>query len=418
MGLGARGPRPRLLGAARRRLFALPRWLEPVAGAVGVFIFGVVVYAGLAGTTDITANLAPTFIYVVFWVGVPVASVIVGDFFRAFNPWRAVARAAVWVARRVAPELAARQPRPYPARLGRWPAIATLLGFAWLELVFVNRDDPATLGWLALAYAAVQLAGMAAFGIETWTERGDGFSVYFNLVSRLAPLEYRRGVVWLRPPIAGVIDLELLPGTVALVCVIIGSTTFDGASNGSLWRNAEPHLQSLFSSLGLGQTAAGEAAFTVGLIVCLAVVASFYWLGIEGMRSVSRRIPARDLAGRFAHTLAPIAFAYILAHYFSLLVVKGQAIGYLISDPLGRGSNLFGTAHFQIDPHVFSNSAIWYVQVVALVGGHVAGLVLAHDRALVTFPRVREAVRSQYWMLTVMVGFTCLGLWLLSAVST
>ena len=242
--------------------------------------------------------------------------------------------------------------------------------------------------------------------------------MYFSLVSRLAPLEYRRGAVWLRPPVAGVVDLEMLPGTVALICVIIGSTTFDGASNGSLWRNVEPHLQSFFSSLGLGQTAAGEAAFTVGLLVCLAVVACFYRLGIEGMRSVSHRISARDLASRFAHTLAPIAFAYILAHYFSLLVVQGQAMGYLVSDPLGHGSNLFGTAHFQIDAHLFSNSAIWYVQVVALVGGHVAGLVLAHDRALVTFPRVREAVRSQYWMLTVMVGFTCLGLWLLSAVST
>jgi hypothetical protein len=133
---------------------------------------------------------------------------------------------------------------------------------------------------------------------------------------------------------------------------------------------------------------------------------------------VSHRFGSRDLAARFAHTLAPIAFAYVLAHYFSLLIYQGQAIGYLVSDPLGKGSNLFGTAHFQINSHLLSNSAIWYVQVIALVGGHVAGLILAHDRALAVYPRAQEAVRSQYWMLTVMVGFTCLGLWLLSAVAT
>jgi hypothetical protein len=58
------------------------------------------------------------------------------------------------------------------------------------------------------------------------------------------------------------------------------------------------------------------------------------------------------------------------------------------------------------------------VQVVALVAGHVGGLTLAHDRALATYRSHEEAVRSQYWMLVVMVGFTSLGLWLLSAVNT
>jgi hypothetical protein len=399
--LGALWTRPLLQDPPRRRLFGVPRALEPVAGAAGVLIFGVVVYAGLAGTPEVTQNLAPTFVYVLFWVGVPVLCVLLGDVFRPFNPWRAVARAV--------PGLAAAR-RPYPRRLGRWPAVAALLAFAWLELVFVHRSDPETLAWLALGYAAVQLAGMAVFGVDAWTERADGFSVYFALVARLAPLERRDGALWLRPPAAGTTGLDVVPGTVAVVCTVIGTTTFDGASNGSAWRNVEPHLQSFLGSL--------EAAATVGLLACVAIVAVFYRLGIAGMRTVSDRFAARDLAGRFAHTLVPIAFAYVLAHYFSLLAIQGQAIGYLVSDPLGTGANIFGTAHFQIDLNVFSSTTIWYVQVGALVVGHVAGLVLAHDRALATFPRPREAARSQYWMLVVMVGFTCLGLWLLSAVST
>ena len=148
------------------------------------------------------------------------------------------------------------------------------------------------------------------------------------------------------------------------------------------------------------------------------LVSGFYWMGIRGMTGVGPGHTTPELARKFAHTLIPIAFAYALAHYFSLLAYQGQAIGYLISDPLGHGSNLFGTADASIDYNVVSATAIWYVQVGALVSGHVCGLILAHDRALAVYRRVSEAVRSQYWMLVVMIGFTSLGLWLLSAITT
>jgi hypothetical protein len=136
------------------------------------------------------------------------------------------------------------------------------------------------------------------------------------------------------------------------------------------------------------------------------------------MASVSARHPDAELASGFVHTLAPIAFGYLLAHYFSYLVTNGQAIGSLVSDPMGTGANIFGTAGARIDYGILSAAAIWYVQVAALVGGHVSGLVLAHDRALVVYDDAEEAAQSQRWMLVVMVTFTCLGLWLLSAVNT
>jgi hypothetical protein len=90
----------------------------------------------------------------------------------------------------------------------------------------------------------------------------------------------------------------------------------------------------------------------------------------------------------------------------------------LISDPLGTGANLFGTATWQVDWGLVSASIIWYVQVAALVGGQVSGLAVAHDRALVVYSDAEEAAESQHWMLVVMVTFTCFGLWLLSAVNT
>jgi uncharacterized membrane protein YhaH (DUF805 family) len=145
------------------------------------------------------------------------------------------------------------------------------------------------------------------------------------------------------------------------------------------------------------------------------IVGGIYRFGVLGMHSVDRRAATGVLAGRFVHTLVPIALAYVVAHYFSLLVYEGQAIGYLASDPLGNGSNIFGTADSQVDFGVLTPNSIWYVQVGALILGHVAGLALAHDRALVLYRRPRDAIRSQYWMLVVMVGFTSLGLWLLSS---
>ncbi|MGB2711732.1 MAG: fenitrothion hydrolase, partial [Conexibacter sp.] len=347
----------------------------------------------------------------------PVVSALCGDVFAAFSPWRALYRWLAALAGRISPSLAA-QPLAYPARLGYWPAVAGLAAFGWLELVYADRDVPATLGALALAYGFVQIVGMSVYGERAWSERADAFGVWFSLCARLSAFEVRGRELCVRPPLSGAPRLDALPGAVALLCVLIGTTTFDGASNGALWVDAAPHLQDAFRELGLGFTAASELAFTVGLAVAVAAVAGLYWLGILGMRTVDPRRSARELAGRFAHTLVPIAFAYALAHYFSLLLFQGQTLAYLVSDPLGTGANLLGTANWQVDYTAISPNGIWYVQVAALLAGHVGGLVLAHDRALAVFrDDPRAAVRSQYWMLTVMVGFTCLGLWLLSAVN-
>ncbi len=415
--LGVLWPRPRLQEPRLRRVATIPRGLRTVCGLVGVALYGVVVYAALAGTEVPTANLAPTAIYVAFWVGIPLLSIVVGDVFALFSPWRALYRWISTAARRISPRLDA-EPIVYPAWLGRWPAALGLAAFAWLELAYVDRDVPATLGVLALVYGFVQVVGMSVFGERTWSERADAFGVWFNLCSRISIWETRGRELCVRPLLSGLPRLEPLAGTVAVLVVLIGSTTFDGASNGVLWVDVAPRLQDRFVDLGASLTLAGELAATVGLAFAIAVVAGFYELGIRGMRTLDPRRGVRELARAFVHTLAPIAFAYAIAHYFSLVVFQGQALIYLASDPLGTGANVFGTANTQVDYTLISPTAVWYVQVGALVAGHVAGLVLAHDRALAVFAgNRRAAVRSQYWMLTVMVGFTSLGLWLLSAVN-
>jgi hypothetical protein len=351
-------------------------------------------------------------------VGAVVASVLFGNFFRSFNPWLALARASGWLYARLRGGRAWSPPLAYPPWLGRWPAVVGLVGFGWLELCYQDKTHPDIVAGLAIAYAVVMLIGMTVFGAETWSRRGDAFGVYFELLSRLSIWERDDGVLYVRRPLSGAPPMPLMPGSVALLCAAIGTTSFDGFSNGSLWADVNPDLTDFFSNLGAGPATAVQWASTVGLLVMIGIVSAFFRLGVRGMQTVGEGHTASELAGRFAHTLIPIAFAYAVAHYFSLLAFQGQAAGALISDPLNDGANLFGTARASIDYNLISSNGIWYVQVGALVTGHICGLILAHDRAIAMYRKPRDAIRSQYWMLVVMVGFTSLGLWLLSAVRT
>jgi hypothetical protein len=404
------GWRP-LPGGSGRALASRP--VEIACGAAGVFLLGVVVWSGLAGTQTATANLAPTFVYVVFWLGLVPLSVLFGDIFRAFNPWRAIGRVVAWVSQKAA---RASMPAPlsYPDRVGRWPAVAGILAFTWMELAASDGDLPRNVAIATLVYSALTFVAMALYGVEAWIARGEAFSVYFNLFSRLSPFDRRRSEVGLRWPLSGLAALDSQPGTVPLVAVMIGSVSFDGAAEGSPWTDIVPDLSRFFESLGLSPERAIEAAFTLGLVGAVLAVYAFYRLGVAGARTVGGGLSAGRLASAFAHSLVPIALAYVAAHYVTLLLYQGQAVAFLASDPLGDGSDLFGTADRAIDYGVIGATTAWYYQVGFVVTGHVAALTLAHDRALALYDQARVAVRSQYWMLAVMVGFTSIALWLLS----
>ena len=389
------------------------RPVEILCGAVGAFLLGVVIYAGLRGTQSPTANVAPTFIYVIFWLGLVPASVLLGDVYKAFNPWRAIGRAVGWLAGKVArAELPA--PLAYPDRLGHWPAAAGVFAFAVMELVISNGDRPEDLAIATLIYSALTFVAMALYGVETWISRGDPYSVYFNLFSRLSPVETRDGVVGLRQPLSGLASLKPGAGTVPLLAVMIGSVTFDGGSEAPIWTGIAPDIANFWQDVGLSPQRSLELTFLIGLIGAIVLIYGFYRLGVVGARSVGGGFSTGRLARAFVHSLVPIALAYVAAHYFTLLLFQGQGISFLASDPLGDGSDLFGTANSQIDYTLIGANATWYWQVGFVVAGHVAALTLAHDRALALYDQAKLAVRSQYWMLAVMVGFTSLALWLLS----
>ena len=291
-----------------------------------------------------------------------------------------------------------------------------MIGFVWLELIHSAgvAPDPGDVATATLVYSAITFVCMALFGVDEWIERGEAFSGYFGMFSRLSVFEAREGRLGRRRFLTGAPSWAAVPGSAALVLASIGVTSFDGAQEGAL-KSAISSTFNHIHDIGFGTIATFRITNSLWLAIVLAGVGLLYWLGIRGMHTVSGSPRARELARSFAHTLIPIALAYIVAHYFSAFIYQEQAqFTYILSDPLGNGSDLFGTAGGGIDYGLISSNAIWYVQVGALVVGHVTALTLAHDRALAVYGDVRSATRSQYFMLAVMVAFTCFGLYLLS----
>jgi hypothetical protein len=415
-------PKPRLQGDSWRPLPAgfnrvvASRAVSIACGAVGVFLLGLVFVAGFRGNENSSENFVPTFVYITFWLGLLPLSLLLGDVFRAFNPWLAVGRAVSWIGRTAA---GGSLPAPfeYPRRLGRWPAVVGVLAFGWLELASAGGEQPRTLAVAVTIYSLATWAGMALYGVEAWATRGETFSVYFNLIARISPFERRGSRIGLQRPLSGLAHWPAAPGSVVFVCALIGIVTFDGFSSGPTFNDRIPTIQGWFEALGFGVVDALQLTFGFGMLLTVALVVGFYALGSWGAKSAGGGFGVRELMRLFAHSLAPIALVYALAHYVSFFAFQGQDIVRLISDPLGDGSDLFGTAAREIDFTVISTKFIWYFQVGAVVAGHVCALILAHDRAVAIYDDPKRAARSQYWMLAVMVGFTCLALWLLSEAS-
>jgi hypothetical protein len=389
----------------------LSRALRVLLGTISVALLALVLGTAIFGTSLELLNFAPTFVYVIFWLGLPLLSVTLGDVWRVLSPWRALADATVWVIERTGRSA---QPLLEPTQLfGRYPAALALFAFVALELAHPRPAYPRTLGVAVALYSYWALAGMAVFGRETWTRSGEGFAVAFELLSRVAPFAVRDGAIVARWPLTGLAGAERVPGTLVFIGVFLGSTSFDGFSRATLWQNLLSDVRTSLADRPVWMIDLATTFANIGgLVAFVGVVVVTYLAAVEGARRLVRA--PRSLVPDFVLPLVPIAFAYLVAHYFSLFVIQGQFIYSLVSDPFGKGWDLFGTVDFAPNLTVVSPETVWYVQVAALVVGHVAGLAMAHDRAVSLFEDRGDALRSQYPMLGLMVLYTVGGLWLLS----
>lgn len=407
------------LRTVRRARLPLLLKLASVAG------LGLCIATGFLGTSNPYLNFNMTFFWIVFVLAFSWLTALWGDLFAVLNPWRLLIEApGRWLAHRLRGRIA------YPAALGCWPALLLYFAFIWFELFAQVR--PWSLSLALLVYSLINLGGAWLVGTDAWFRHCEFFGVFLRQIAKLAPIELiapddgqgRRRLRW-RQPLEGVLDQPANgPGELVFILFMLASTAFDGLHETAPWKQLlwidlrhalEPVLGAniVDSYARLRQVVRACESLGLVLLPLLYLAAYLGALGLARRLTGSER-PLRELALLFATSLIPIAFVYHVTHYFTLLVTQGPQILRLISDPFGYGWNLFGTARWLPVPTIPAMGMVWHAQVVLILLGHMASVVLAHRLALRIFPSRREAILSQLPMLGLMVALTTLGLWILA----
>jgi hypothetical protein len=366
---------------------------------VGLVFTGYLLWALIWGPDLVNNPVLGTF-YVLVWVGLLPGSLLFGPVVKAFSPVRTL---NLLLAR-----ITGGDPTTglttYPARLGYWPAAAGVYAFVWQELV---NPQSAYLGsvrvWLAI-YLAIMLIGAAVFG-DVWLEKADPFEAYSSLVAHLSAWGRTEGRLVVRSPLANLATVGASPGLVALVSVLFGSTAFDSYKDTIPW-------QQFVIDVGLND----EFTNTIALAVFCAIVGGTFTLaamstGVDttGPDAVRRR----DLPALLAYSVIPIIVGYMTAHYLSYFVEQGQDTLIQLSDPMVRGDNLLGTGNWEVHYWLsFHPSLLADLKVLAVLTGHIVGVIAAHDRAIKLLPR-KHHISGQIGMLLIMVAYTATGLYLL-----
>jgi hypothetical protein len=386
-------------------------------------------------------NLAPTLVWVVWWVGVAYASALVGDLWAVLNPWQVLFAWSEALYRRLKPGGVLAWRLPYPRAWGVWPGVMLFLVFAWVELIFDGAAVPANLALLALGYTGLTWAGMWVFGPEVWLRYGEAFALAFGLLARFAPTEVRviqpevcqtcsldcrdqdgqcincyacfqraeadRREWNVRPFATGLLRHETVSiSEMVFVLLVLTTVTFDGVRATPLWVRFE---QALAVFLPPVVTRTLGLAFLPGLFLGIYVTFCRVMVVTSGIPRSTTAV-----ARRFIYTLVPIALAYHIAHYLSFLLIQGQFIIPLLSDPFGFGWELFGTASYRPNLGLVRARFAWFTAVTAIVVGHILAVYLAHRVALRTWRTQRSVLRSQYPMVVLMLGYTMISLWLLA----
>ena len=418
--------------------------LISVLRSVGVVVLVLLVTAGLIGANRPLENISPTFVWIIFWVGMGYLTALLGNVWAVVNPWRTVYE---WTER-----IAASPSGPmyiYPRGWDAWPAVVLFLVFVWLENVYPSAAAPLNLSVLIVLYSLVTWAGMLLFGKHAWLRNGEIFSVLFAFFARFSPTEIRvpesracrscgggcepygggcvdclecfqvagglgdAREVNLRPYAVGL----TMPGWLStsgavFVVLMLASVTFDGLSETRLWRSVQNAFYSTASTLN---TDALGVIDTVGIVAVVAAFAVVYLAFSWGIRQASGEDAGVVTVARvFVLSLVPIALAYNLAHFIGYLLIQGQLIIPLASDPFGWGWDLLGTAGYMLDLEIIGAQAVWYISLAAIVLGHVASVYVAHVVSLGRPVARASALKGQYAMLALMVLYTASSLWIIA----
>lgn len=365
---------------------------------LAILLLFLTICAGVFGSQNPGINFAPNFFWIIFLLGCTYAIALLGNFWNALNPWRTLAAIIIDY----------NPPLKYPPLIGYFPALFVYIVLIWLELLSNGLAvRPRMLAILLLAYTVLTLIGASVFGVAAWFRYGDFFSVFFNLISTVSPIIYQNGRVVFRFPFTGLLSTYADKLSLMLFIVfMLSSTAFDG------FRET---IKAGWVVSKLSFLPTFQAKQTLLLFVSFILFVVVYALAVWLMRTLVRTEKSvHELLLLFAYSLIPIALAYNLAHYYTLLLVQGQEIIALVSDPFNLGWNLFNTAGFTPNIGIIGAKTVWQSQVLFILIGHIAAVYVAHVIALRIYKDRSKAIMSQLPMLIVMVIYTMAGLWILS----
>jgi hypothetical protein len=376
--------------------------------AVSLILFGLTILSGLIGEDISAYNVNMTFFWVIFVLGLTYLTFVLGNIWSVINPWKIITEMIEGIRRK---EITGTL--TYPAAWHYYPSFVLYVLFIIIELFM--GTTPFTLSLLLLEYTVITLAAIFLFGKKDWLTYGEFFSVFFRFISYCSPVAVAGRKVLLRIPFTGLIDKRAKYFSVLLfILFMLSSTASDGFRETNTWQQFV--WNSIYTPLS---GFIGDGGYQLTSIIAL-ILSPFFFLALYLLVMlimkywVKSKLSVTDLALSFAFSLVPIAFVYNAAHYFTLLLIQGQEMVRLISDPFGYGWNLFGTAGFSPNVGIISASSVWHVQVVLILIGHVVSVYVAHLIALTVFPDHKVALRSQLPMLILMIIYTAIGLWILS----
>ena len=424
-----------------------PLTLLPVK-LLSVILLGLVIATGFGGDSNSLLNFSPTFVWIVWWVGMAIAVALVGNIWALVNPWKILFAWGEGLYRLIRPGHELPLGREYPAKYGIWPGLVLFALYTWIQDAYPNSDVPIQIAIMAVIYSVITLGGMAIFGKHQWLKKGEAFSVIFGLLSRFSMTEVRvvdldacqacstecrdldgecvdcyecferakTREINLRPFAIGLCRNEPVTNDVlALVVLMLATVTFDGFSATSAWAEFQTFVVNSFGSGGGEIFNSLVLADTLGVLlvpVGFFLVYMFFSKLMAG--SVDGQVGALEMARIFGFSLIPIALAYNIAHFITLLLIQGQLIVPLLSDPFGSGWNLFGTVDYSLNISIINARILWFLSVALIVLGHVLAVYLAHRVAIRTFANRTTALRSQYPMLALMVMYTVISLWIIA----
>ena len=385
---------------------------------LSIFMFCVTLAAGFWGTENPDKNIVPTMVWIIWWVGLAYVCALIGNLWSLVNPWSIIFSWAEVLYRKIKPGDSLSLEQPYPENLGVWPAVGLFLWFAWAEIVWPHNDLPRNLAVATLGYSIITWTGMFLYGKEAWLERGEAFSIMFGVMGRFSITETRvsesgKNEWRLRPPAVGLLNTDGMSNSMMVLLVLMLATvSFDGFTETPLWHLIRAGIYEEVVWVGRDALLLAD---TMALIAAPALFLGVYYLFCMLMRAMSgSALSTGEFARLFVLSLVPIAIGYHVAHYFSFLFIQGQRIIPLLSDPFGVGWNLWGTAAYKVDIGIIGAKTTWYASIAAIVIGHICAVYLAHVTALRALENRFAAVRSQYPMLILMVGYTMVSLWIIA----